>query len=84
MTKDSNSKLQQKIVGLVISHKSCQTAVVRVTSHKVHPKYKKRYTTSKKFSVHDPGNICKEGDTVEIIQSKPYSKTKRFIVSKKI
>ena len=84
MAKDRNSKLHQKIVGLVISHKPNLTAVVRVTNHKVHPKYKKRYTTTNKFSAHDPDNICQEGDTVEIIPSRPFSKTKRFIVSKKL
>lgn len=80
MTAGGDSKLHQKIVGLVVSHKPNKTAVIKVVNQKVHPKYKKRYTTNSKFAAHDPNNICKEGDTVEIIPSRPISKTKRFTV----
>ena len=84
MPDESKPKLHQRITGLVVSHKSKDTAVVKVTRRKVHPKYKKYYTSTKKLVAHDPAGLCKEGDMVEIIPSRPISKTKRFIVSKKI
>jgi len=80
MTAESSSKLHHRIIGFVVSHKPQKTAVVKVVNQIVHPKYKKRYTTYSKHSAHDPNNICKEGDKVEIIPSKPFSKTKRFSV----
>ena len=45
-----------------------------------HPIYKKFVTKSKKIQAHDKDNKCKIGDTVEIIEAKPLSKTKKFEV----
>ena len=64
--------------GIVTSVKMDQTAVVTVHTYKTHPKYKKRYRVSAKFYAHDPNNTCKEGDNVEIGETRPISKLKRW------
>jgi small subunit ribosomal protein S17 len=48
-----------------------------------HPLYGKFYKVSKKYKAHDEGNIYKTGDTVEIVETKPISKDKRFKVISK-
>jgi small subunit ribosomal protein S17 len=57
-----------------------KTAVVRVDRVVVHPKYRKRYKISKKFLVHDPENKAKVGTQVTIKETRPISKTKRWIL----
>lgn len=57
-----------------------KTIVVAVDSFKTHPKYVKKYRSTKKYKVHDPENKYKAGDVVEFIQSKPISKDKKFRV----
>lgn len=72
------------MTGVVVSHKTSKTAVVSVTSVKFHPKYHKRYTTVKKYAAHDPQDEFKVGDKVEMAPSRPYSRTKRFVILRKI
>jgi small subunit ribosomal protein S17 len=69
-----------KIKGKVVSTKMAQTLVVSVGSYKTHPKYLKKYKSTKKYKVHNPENKYAEGDMVEFIQCKPISKDKRHIV----
>lgn len=57
-----------------------KTAVVRVDRRIAHPKYGKYYTMSTKLSVHDEASLAKPGDLVEIEETRPLSKTKRFRV----
>ncbi len=78
-TKKENSN-PRKLTGVVVSAKMQDTAVVKVDRYEKHPKYGKFMTTSKKYSVHNPGNAAQEGDKVTIIESKPISKTKRFTI----
>lgn len=66
--------------GVVQSSKPNKTVVVLVTRRFEHPKYKKTVTVSKKYAAHDENNAYKEGDVVSIMESKPISKTKRWIV----
>jgi len=66
--------------GKVVSDKSNKTVVVEVSRRFVHPKYKKVMTAYKKYHVHDEKNKSKIGDVVSIIESKPISKLKRWIV----
>ena len=66
--------------GTVTSTKMAKTVIVTVHTYKNHPKYKKSYRTTKKFYAHDEGEICKEGDTVTIKESRPLSKLKRWQV----
>jgi small subunit ribosomal protein S17 len=82
MVKDKEVKvvIRKKMVGFVISDKSAKTLVVKVDRTKVHPKYKKRYTVSKKYKVHDEKDIFREGDKVTFVQCRPLSKEKRWRV----
>jgi len=64
--------------GVVLSSKENQTIHVSVKTIKMHLKYKKQYTTSKKYAVHDEKNEAKEGDTVAFVECRPLSKTKRW------
>ena len=66
--------------GMVVSDKMDKTVVVEVKSFKTHPKYLKKYCSTKKCKVHDPENKYKSGDMVEFIESKPISKGKKFKV----
>jgi len=66
--------------GQVVSDKMDKTIVVIVHTHKMHPKYKKRYRTSSKFHAHDPENKFKIGDEVTICETRPLSKLKRWTV----
>ncbi len=65
--------------GEVISTKMEKTATVLVERAVVHPVYKKRFTRVKKYHVHDPYGV-KVGQTVEFVTSKPYSKSKKWII----
>ena len=67
-------------VGLVVSDKMDKTVVVQVDHRVIHPLYRRYMRKSSKFHVHDETNECREGDTVEIISSRPLSKTKRWRV----
>jgi len=67
--------------GKVISTKMAKTATVAVESVVVHPMYKKRFKRIKKFHVHDELGT-KEGDMVNFVASKPYSKLKKWKVIK--
>ena len=66
--------------GKVIRNKSEKTIIVDVESTYMHKKYKKILRKNKKFAVHDEENVSKIGDVVQIIESRPISKTKKFIL----
>ncbi|PLX29587.1 MAG: 30S ribosomal protein S17 [Alphaproteobacteria bacterium] len=66
--------------GVVVSDKCDKTLTVKVTRRFMHPLYKKYITRSKKYAVHDPLNAGKVGDHVQIIESKPISKSKTWSV----
>ena len=66
--------------GKVVRNKSEKTIIVDVESTYMHKKYKKYLKKNKRFAVHDEGNVSKIGDQVQIIESRPISKTKRFIL----
>lgn len=77
-------KTRRKLSGQVVSNKMSQTVIVRVDAVKVHPKYHKRYTVSKKYPSHNDLDGLKVGDRVMIEESKPYSKTVHWKVIGKI
>lgn len=77
---EKNSQIGKKISGTVVGDKMEKTIVVAVDIFKTHPKYLKKYRSTKKYKVHDGENRYKVGDKVEFISSKPISKGKRFIV----
>ena len=66
--------------GVVVSDKMDKTIVVKVASYNPHPKYKKIIETNKNYKAHDANNECGIGDTVRIIESKPISGGKRWIL----
>lgn len=70
--------------GLVVSDKMDKTVVVAVSSVKEHPIYRKKYKVTTKFSAHDADNAIKTGDMVEIIETRPLSRTKRWQVVRKL
>jgi small subunit ribosomal protein S17 len=78
--KKIRAAIRKKFSGEVISDKMAKTLVVRVDMVKQHPKYKKRYTISKKYKVHDEKGQYKEGDRVQFIECRPLSKDKRWRV----
>lgn len=75
-----NKKIVKRFQGVVVSNKNDKTISVRVDQVKVSKKYKKRYTVSNKFQVHDEKNLYKEGDKVVFIESRPISKAKKWRV----
>lgn len=68
--------------GTVVSDKMDKTVVVSVSRFIKHPKYGKYYTVSKKYKAHDEENTFKKGDKVQIIETRPISKDKKFKVVK--
>lgn len=66
--------------GVVVSDKTDKTVTVSVERKFLHPLYKKTVRTSKKYAAHDENNQFKTGDTVRIEESKPISKTKKWVV----
>jgi small subunit ribosomal protein S17 len=66
--------------GVVVSDKMKDTVVVLVERYEKHPKYGKFIKFKKKFKAHDAGNQKKIGDKVEIAETKPISKDKKFVV----
>lgn len=64
--------------GTVVSDRQDKTAIVRVDRQVRHPLYKKIIRRSKRFAVHDPENMCKEGQRVTIRECRPISKTKTW------
>ena len=82
-TKENKVEKQAKslLSGVVVSNKMDKTVVVSVSRFVKHPKYGKYYKVSKKYKAHDENNKCQVGDKVSLIESKPISKDKRFIVA---
>ncbi|NCD00941.1 30S ribosomal protein S17 [bacterium] len=78
--KEAKEIIRKRMDGVVLSDKNEKTLVVKVDRTRIHPKYKKRYTVSKKYKVHDEKGIFKEGDKVTFVQCRPLSKDKRWRV----
>ncbi len=68
-------------VGLVVSNKMDKTVVVAIENRAPHPKYGKIVVKTKKYKAHDEENKCNEGDRVRIRESRPLSRTKRWMVT---
>jgi len=68
------------LIGTVVSDKPNKTVTVMVERKYQHPILKKVIKVKKKYSAHDEDNKFKNGDKVKIIESKPYSKNKKFEV----
>ena len=68
------------LTGVVVSDKPNKTVTVLVERKYQHPVLKKVIKVKKKYNAHDENNKYKNGDKISIIESKPYSKNKRFEV----
>ena len=68
--------------GIVISSKGENTIVVEVRRMKKHSRYHKRFLVSKRYKVHDEKNKFRVGDEVSFVDSKPFSKDKKWVVKK--
>lgn len=72
---------QQKVRnGVVVSDKMDKTVVVLVERLVQHVQYKKYVKQRKKYKAHDPENRCKTGDIVTIVETRPLSREKRWLV----
>ena len=67
---------RKTIVGKVVSDKMDKTIVVAVETFVKHPLYNKRVKKTVKFKAHDEENVCKTGDTVKLMETRPLSKDK--------
>jgi small subunit ribosomal protein S17 len=68
--------IKRTFSGKVVSASKNKTARVEVVSMKLHPKYGKRYRSTKNYLVHDEKNVAKLGDTVSFQECRPISKNK--------
>jgi small subunit ribosomal protein S17 len=71
---------RKRLTGTVVSDKMDKTVVVEVMMTKRHPLYGKVIRLSKKYKAHDENNECRVGDRVQIIESRPISRHKRWAV----
>jgi small subunit ribosomal protein S17 len=69
------------LVGRVLSNRMDKTVVVQVVRRKRHRLYGKVISTRTKFKAHDAENTCQIGDLVKIIESRPLSREKRWVVT---
>ncbi len=71
---------KKRLTGRVVSDKMDKTAVVRVERLYRHRLYKKVVKAAKKYKAHDEENACHVGDVVQISESRPLSREKRWMV----
>lgn len=74
--------MAKSFTGTVSSAAADKTIVVTVNSSKTHPLYRKQYTVSKKFMAHDEKNEAQVGDKVLIVETRPMSARKRYMLNK--
>lgn len=70
--------LRKTRVGVVVSNKMDKTIVVAIKDNVQHPLYKKIIKRTVKFKAHDENNVCNIGDKVEVMETRPLSKDKRW------
>jgi small subunit ribosomal protein S17 len=72
--------MAKTLIGVVSSDKTDKTIVVTVQTRKTHPLYRKQYTVTTKFMAHDEKNEAQVGDKVSIVETRPLSARKRYIL----
>ena len=77
----SERNLRKTRVGTVVSDKMDKTVFVEIQDNVRHPLYKKIIKRTVKFKAHDEQNACGVGDKVEIMETRPLSKDKRWRVT---
>lgn len=75
---DMKRNSRKEVVGKVISSAQDKTAVVLIERRVKHPIYGKTVKKTKKFHAHDENNECGVGDTVQLMETRPLSKMKRW------
>ena len=76
--------LRKTRVGKVVSDKMDKTVVVAIVDNVKHPLYKKIIKRTVKLKAHDENNVCNIGDRVEIMETRPISKDKRWRLTRVI
>ncbi|MDF7627442.1 30S ribosomal protein S17 [Leuconostocaceae bacterium ESL0723] len=82
MSEERNAR--KVLRGRVVSDKMDKTITVAIETYVTHPVYGKRVRYTKKFKAHDEKNVAKQGDFVEIMETRPLSATKHFRLVKVI
>lgn len=72
--------LRKTMIGTVVSDKMDKTVVVAVEDSVAHPIYNKTVKRTYKLKAHDEENVCKAGDRVKVMETRPLSKDKRYRV----
>lgn len=75
-----SSPMRRRLTGRVVSDKMQKTVVVVVERTTRHPVYGKTMRVRKRYKAHDEANACRVGDVVRIVESRPMSKEKRWMV----
>ncbi|MDR2018984.1 MAG: 30S ribosomal protein S17 [Syntrophobacterales bacterium] len=75
---------RKKIIGIVIKDKMDKSVVIEVEKFLKHPRYHKYLKMKKKYKAHDEANVCKVGDKVLLVETRPLSKDKRWLVKEVI
>lgn len=78
--KERPDSQRKRLVGSVMSDKMDKTVVVQVERLVRHARYGKVLRRVKKYKAHDYGNVCRVGDVVRIVESRPLSREKRWVV----
>ena len=76
----ADRNLRKTRVGRVVSDKMDKTVVVAIVDNVKHPLYKKIVKRTVRLKAHDENNACKVGDRVEVMETRPLSKDKRWRV----
>ena len=77
-------KLRKTRGGTVVSNKMDKTIVVAIVDNVKHPLYKKIIKRTVKLKAHDENNVCNIGDRVEVMETRPISKDKRWRLTRVI
>ena len=75
------TSIKRTLIGRVVSDKMDKTVTVLVERKVKHPMYGKVMVRSKKYHAHNEGNAAKSGDLVEIVETRPVSRTKAWAVT---
>ena len=76
-----STSIKRTLIGRVVSDKMDKTVTVLVERKVKHPMYGKVMVRSKKYHAHNEGNSAKAGDLVEIVETRPVSRTKSWAVT---
>lgn len=75
---------QRRFIGTVVAAKTAKTVIVEVVRQTTHPRYGKRLRVRRRWPAHDERGEYRVGDRVEILETRPLSKTKRWRVVGKV